>query len=367
MLQKMSVKNFRNFDEWFLFDLSTDKNYEFNSEAISNGIVKHSMVFGQNGSGKSNIGLALLDLTCHLTDNFIMPSLSQNYLNANNGSNIAEFEYVFKFGDCVVEYSYGKSDCETAVYECLKINSIICISIDRRKSQIATFNMEGAKGLKNDLENSNISAIKYLNSNAVLDSNSINDVFIEFIEFVDGMLFFRTLNRQADYSGQNIDSKRLSKAIIESDKLNDFETFLNQAGIECKLKISGSSDNKVIAFDFGEKDIEFSIVASTGTMSLGIFYYWWLRLDTHKLKFAYIDEFDAYYHHELSTLIVEKLTNVDCQTILTTHNTSIMTNDLLRPDCYFVLIDGKQYRLHELVNKDLRKAHNLEKIFKGLK
>ena len=97
MLQKMSVKNFRNFDEWFLFDLSTDKNYEFNSEAISNGIVKHSMVFGQNGSGKSNIGLALLDLTCHLTDNFIMPSLSQNYLNANNGSNIAEFEYVFKF------------------------------------------------------------------------------------------------------------------------------------------------------------------------------------------------------------------------------------------------------------------------------
>lgn len=366
MLLELSVKNFRNFDDWFLFDLSTDKNYEFNSNAISHDIVKHSMVYGLNGSGKSNIGLALLDLTCHLNDSWIMPSLKQNYLNANSGAKLAEFKYKFVFGKNIVEYNYGKSDCSTPVYEDLIINGEYCISIDRRNSPIANFNMIGAENLKTNLESSPISAIKYLNSNAILDSNLINGVFDEFIKFVEGMLFFRTLSRQADFSGQSLDSKKLSHAIINSNKLDDFERFLNSAGIECKLTITGAEGEEKIEFVFDTKTIEFAVVASTGTMSLGIFYYWWLKLNTEDLKFAYIDEFDAYYHHDLSKLIVEKISNVNCQTVLTTHNTSIMSNDLLRPDCYFVLLD-KQYKLHELVNKDLRKAHNLEKIFKGLK
>ena len=106
MLLELSVKNFRNFDDWFLFDLSTDKNYEFNSNAISHDIVKHSMVYGLNGSGKSNIGLALLDLTCHLNDSWIMPSLKQNYLNANSGAKLAEFKYKFVFGKNIVAVSY---------------------------------------------------------------------------------------------------------------------------------------------------------------------------------------------------------------------------------------------------------------------
>ena len=100
-------------------------------------------------------------------------------------------------------------------------------------------------------------------------------------------------------------------------------------------------------------------------MSLGIFYYWWLKLESKSITFAYIDEFDAYYHYSLSKLIVKKLSELDCQTISTTHNLSILSNDLLRPDCYFLMTD-KMRPFYDLVDKDLRKAHNLEKIFKGL-
>ena len=266
-----------------------------------------------------------------------------------------------------VNYHYGKSDVFSTVYEKLFINGKCYVDFDNRKSDMAVINLPGTESLKKDMSNSNISIIKYIRSNAVLDAdNSINDAFNQFTEFVSGMVFFRTLNRYADYHGQTLNSSRLSKAIIEADKLQDFEHFLNDAGIKCNLRTAGVSNEKTIVFHFNGKDIEFSLAASTGTMSLGIFYYWWLKLESGNLTFAYIDEFDAYYHYSLSQLIVRKLSDIKCQTILTTHNLAILSNDLLRPDCYFLIAD-KQYPFYELVDKDLRKAHNLEKIFKGLK
>ena len=367
MLLSLSVKNFRNFKEWFKFDLATDKDYQFNIDAVSEKekIVRHSIVYGQNGGGKSNLGLAVLDLTCHLNDSSIMPSLKSNYLNAHSNSDLAEFVYHFKFDGIIVEYKYGKSDHITTVYEELTINNIKCISIDRRNSDIAIFNMQGTENLKTDLSNSPISVIKYLNSNAVLEHNPINTTFKTFIEFVNGMVFFRTLMKAADYSGQSIDSKRLSQEIIQANKLPDFEQFLNDAGIDCKLKVGGGVHDEVIEFEFENKSMEFSLVASTGTMSLGIFYYWWLKLESGELKFAYVDEFDAYYHFSLSKLIVKKLSSIDCQCVLTTHNTGIMSNDLLRPDCYFEIDSGKIAPLYQLSDRELRKAHNLEKMYRA--
>ena len=50
---------------------------------------------------------------------------------------------------------------------------------------------------------------------------------------------------------------------------------------------------------------------------------------------------------------------------MTTHNTSIMTNDLLRPDCYF-LMNGKGIKsLANCTPKELREAHNIEKMYKA--
>ncbi|NRA85601.1 MAG: ATP-binding protein, partial [Gammaproteobacteria bacterium] len=156
-----------------------------------------------------------------------------------------------------------------------------------------------------------------------------------------------------------------SQEIIRANKLPDFEQFLNEAGIDCKLKVSGIKNDEFIEFEFNSKSIEFSVVASTGTMSLGIFYYWWLKLESGKLQFAYIDEFDAYYHFSLSKLIVKKLSTVDCQCILTTHNTGIMSNELLRPDCYFEINAQKISPLYQLSDRELRKAHNLEKMYRA--
>ena len=56
---------------------------------------------------------------------------------------------------------------------------------------------------------------------------------------------------------------------------------------------------------------------------------------------------------------------VEFQVILTTHNTDLLSNDLLRPDCFFWLRDEKISSLADLTEKEIRKAHNLQKMFKA--
>jgi AAA15 family ATPase/GTPase len=368
MLASLSIKNFRNFSSWYDFSLRSEKHYDFNEKSIINNIVNTSIIYGKNGSGKSNLGLAILDLTSHINDIQVNSSLHQNYLNAklSNGE-LAEFKYIFDFDGEKVEYKYGKYNALSTVYEELFINNELYVKINRRDSDVATIKLKGTESLKKEISNSNISVIKYIKSNSVLDTNNpTNDIFNKFISFVSGMLFFRSFDLSCGYYGQMRENDTISKVIIDADKVEDFEKFLNEAGIKCKLSTKDYPNGERIVFSFDGKDIEFNLAASTGTISLGIFYYWWLKLESNQISFAYIDEFDAYYHYSLSQLIVRKLSEINCQTVLTTHNLTILSNDLLRPDCYFLMAD-KIYPFYKLVDKDLRKAHNLEKIFKGLR
>lgn len=369
MLKKFRVRNFRNFKDWFEFDFATSKNYEFSTISVDNQTVKHGLIYGKNGCGKSNLGIAITDITSHLIDNInVIPSLSENYLNADSYEDLAEFSYLFNFGDINVLYEYGKSEPNSIVYENFYVDNELRVSIDRRVSSNAQFNVLGAEHLKSDLSaNSNISALKYLNANAVLEPDEKeNTAITSFFNFIRGMVFFRTLKDKTESHGQPMTVKRISQAIISSGKLKDFEEFLNESEIKCNLTISGDKGNELIYFDFDNGSLEFSKVASTGTMSLGILYYWLIQLEASELCFAYIDEFDAYYHFELSRAIVKRVNQTNVQTLMTTHNTSLMSNEILRPDCYFEIKDSKQFHFFDLFDKELRRAHNLEKLYRSL-
>lgn len=83
-------------------------------------------------------------------------------------------------------------------------------------------------------------------------------------------------------------------------------------------------------------------------------------------SFVFIDEFDAFYHFDLSMNIIRKLyTITNVQIFTTTHNTDIMSNDLLRPDCYFIINNNKLKSIATSTEKELRKAHNLQKMYKA--
>lgn len=362
MIAKFSVSNFKGFNTNFVFDLQNTNAYEFNKKSIKNGIVNNSLIYGHNGVGKSNLWLALFDILSNLSDlNFTMG----HYLNAYNKADTASFQYVFIFDDNKVIYDYEKTNVTTVVAERISINGNTLAKIDRRVNNKAEINIKGAETLKRELNNPNLSLLRYIKNNTELDKNSENKVLFSFFNFVEGMLFFRSLDRNMAM-GLEIGSGNVLNDIIEKENVKDLENFLNKAGIECTLETVKAMNSETIAFDFEGKMIPFLDIASTGTISLTSFYYWLQRLrENPKVSFLFIDEFDAFYHHELSALVIEELKKTGIQFILSTHNTSVLTNDLLRPDCYFLMNKSSIHSLAKSTAKELREAHNIEKMYKA--
>ena len=59
--------------------------------------------------------------------------------------------------------------------------------------------------------------------------------------------------------------------------------------------------------------------------------------------------------------VLEKMKNT--QVILTSHNTNLLTNRIMRPDCYFILTKDKLTSLANVTSRELREGHNLEKLY----
>ena len=85
----------------------------------------------------------------------------------------------------------------------------------------------------------------------------------------------------------------------------------------------------------------------------------------NEASFVFIDEFDAFYHFKLAFEVCKLLFSLNCQVFTSSHNTYLMTNDLLRPDCNFIVSDNKIKPLSECTDKELRFGHNIEKLFRG--
>ena len=109
MLIKFAVKNFRGFAERIEWDLSQPNNYSFNTYAIKDGVIKNGIIYGPNGSGKTNFSVALFDIVNHLTQKSKKPDDYQNFVFGGDANLLVDFEYTFKFGEPEVRYDYSKA------------------------------------------------------------------------------------------------------------------------------------------------------------------------------------------------------------------------------------------------------------------
>ena len=365
MLIEFKVEGFKNFEKELVFDLSKTRNYNFNENAIKDGIVKTGLIYGINGSGKSNLGSAIFDIILHLTEKEKLINLYSHYLNLSNSNIIAKFYYKFKFEDDILEYEYQKDKPQNLVSEVVKINNKLISEYDYLTNKFK-LNLEGTENLNKNLNGNNISFIKYINNNINPEIDSelfkIKKIIEKFINFVDNMLFFASLDGNF-YQGFKKGTENLHEIILSKGKLKDFENFLKEAGIFYKLIEKKIGKDRRIYCKFKSGEVDFFEIASKGTCSLTLLYSWLIGLD--EVSFVFIDEFDAFYHVNLAKRLVEELLKLNVQAILTTHDITIMTNDLLRPDCYFVLSEGKIKSLPDLTEKELRQAHNLEKMYRA--
>lgn len=166
MLTKFSVKNFRGFPEKIELDLTHPNSYEYNSFAIRDGIIKNGIIYGPNGSGKTNFGLAMFDIVNHLSQKVKRGDYYVNFPYAGKKNDDVEFEYEFRFGDTVVDYSYSKNHQGILMSEAMSVNGEEVFSKVKNIFSIDTKQYPMDANIRKNIAHSanNISIFNYLAS-----------------------------------------------------------------------------------------------------------------------------------------------------------------------------------------------------------
>ena len=369
MLKRFSVKNFKVFEDKVTLDLSSIGNYEFNKECISNGICKTSLLYGKNASGKTSLCFALFDIVEVLTDKYVCHELYKPYKHVLHQDAPTEFEYEFKFGTDEIFYKYSKSDQSTLLSEELIINQkqIFSYKKDLVAQDIAV-NLEGAETLKVSPDKLNISLCRFIKNNALLKNNIENSIFQKFFEFVENMLMICSFDQSCFIGYKKPPKDNLVKKIIENRNFEKLQQFFLEAGFTDKLTYKKNSLGEYNLFiQYDDKCLDFNDAASNGMKALLLIYYYLEnKLNQDKRpSFVCIDNFDAFFSFELSYFIINQLKDCNTQALLTTYNTCNFSNDLLRPDCYFLCSKNKIVDVNNATDKELRRGHNLEKLYRG--
>lgn len=359
MLIKFAVKNFRGFSERIEWNLGNPNNYEFNQFAVKDGVIKNGIVYGPNGAGKSNFGLAIFDIVNHLTQKMKMQDYYENFAFSGNIDSPVKFDYTFRFGKDVVEYSYSKDKSGKLLSETVKLNDKTLLFRNEASIEIQGFQVD-ERIKKLFLQNVNNASI----INFILSAYPLQETMylVRMQKFVDSMLWYKCLDRR-EFIGLESSGSNIEEYIIKNGLVDDYAQFLlDVSGQDFKF-LQPQEYDKMLWCDINGGRVPFQLICSTGTNALELLFYWMQKIK--QATFVFIDEFDAFYHYDLSFKVCKQLFNLSPQLFVSTHNTYLMTNDLLRPDCNFILNENKIKSLSDCTDKELRFGHNIEKLYRG--
>lgn len=360
MIKRFSVKNFKNFHDEVVLDFSNKRDYAFHTDLIKNGLINKILMYGPNNSGKSNFGAAMMDIATHLSDNQKDNPLYSYYINGDYIDEEILFTYEFLFDNQTVSYQYTKDSQRKLLGEELQYNGKVIFKYNYKTSYVSN-EIPEAKNINLSQRNTEISALKFIFNNTLYwpDDSPVKQLFT----FVQNMLWFRSL-RSNEFMGKDPNAGNLHDFVIKNKLVNEFEAFLRTFGQPYSLCTIHDSDRNVLGVKYKNTKARFDAVASTGTLSLWLFFFWMNRKE--KISFVFLDEFDAFYHYEVATNILGYVNKrTDFQSVLTTHTTLLLDNELLRPDCCVILDNGKIKNLSDSTKKIIRIGHNLEKMMLG--
>lgn len=365
MLKKFTVKNYKNFKDEISLDFSKIAGYQFNKDCLSMGLIGKMLIYGRNATGKTNFGRALLDIER------LMYDMSRNgeksvLINADSRDDTAKFIYEFKFGNDEVIYKYSRFANAELCDEELSINGNVIFKCDFKNDK---FDFQGLNIISAETVNTNryliqdndvLSFLRWLINNT---SFSYNSVLIKLSEYVNKMDLITVGNNRIESS--TIDYSKFFEDLKNPVHLQNFEDFLNLMGIECKLVLKELPDGQVELYFDHKKLVPFYSTASSGTLALTNLYQ---KIVSKAVEYSlvYLDEFDAFYHYEMAEKLISffKTKYPKCQFIMTSHNTNLMTNKIMRPDCLFILSSrGTLTALCDATERELREGHNLEKMY----
>lgn len=375
MLKKFTVRNYKNFEKKITIDFSNTAAYQFSTDCIYEGLISKMLIYGRNATGKTNLGRALTDICSTM---FKGPRFMNDgvFLNADSDEKSAVFSYEFDFDGKKVFYEYARiSDLELQweklfiddkkIFECdfefKKFDFTNLKYIDAETANIDRYTQSLEEGEETeDIIEPKLPFLRWLVSNVALKNESI---LIKLSNYVRRMVVISAGNVMKFRPRRMYDG--FFETLENDDRLKDLEDFFNSMGIECRLTLKKLPDGQRELYFSHEKLVPFSETASSGTLALFDLY---RRLipSAWDPSFIYLDEFDAFYHYEMAENVIRffKKKYPKCQIIMTSHNTNLMTNRLMRPDCLFILSrSGTLTALCNATERELREGHNLEKMY----
>lgn len=365
MLKEFRVQGYRGFKDEIVWSFVPAGDYDFAPYAVSEtGLIKSGIVFGKNGSGKSNLGYALFDIINHLADGVEKDKdYYDNFIYANHQDGQVTFTYIFAFDGKELEYRYSKIYKGVLVSEELRLDGALILSLGKDRA-LTLHGFDLSDETKKDIQQGENAAslVKFLSATMFL---SRDHYLFKLKDFVQRMLWCKNLDNRS-YIGTKTPIEDIEDFIVENGLIEEFQHYIKTVSDQDYTLKSVTIGNEHILFCLMDGEmVRFLMIASTGTKALMHFFYWMKQIERQEVSFIYIDEFDAFYHFALSKAVCRELFSLKVQAFLSSHNTALMTNDLLRPDCYFV-IDGKSVKsLPQLTAKDLQWGHNLEKLYRG--
>lgn len=383
MLKKFTLKNYKNFKNELVLDLDKVAGYKFNTDCIKNDTISKSIIYGRNATGKTNLGRAIGDIVDTVIGGIRLYNFSKEKIaNADSDDKIVTFKYEFQFDDKNVIYFYKRNQFDDLEYESLYVDqeqiyeisfeqeAFSVVALDKIEAQtiqidkyLGLIKSKNEKGEIDEEEGEQIPFLRYLLTNGAIVPNS---VLYKLEEYVKKMRFYSVV-QQGNFMRRSKMVVSFTDYLGEREHLKHFENFLNAMGVECELITYKSIDGHFELFFHHKTPIPFYENASSGTLALTNFYMRYVAINRDP-SFIYMDEFDAFYHYEMSERLVKyfKEKYPETQVLMTTHNTNLMSNHLMRPDCVFILSrDGKITALCDATERELREGHNLEKLYIG--
>lgn len=333
------------------------------------------LIYGRNATGKTNLGKAFMDISMLMSGRTRFIS-DEVFLNADSIEETAAFSYTFQFEGREVIYNYSRISNQELRKEQLVIEGTEIFKCDFFSGEYEFTNLEYIEAETANVERylqsfevseeteevieTKLPFLRWLVSNVALKSDS---VLLQLMDYVRRMSMLTVGSALLHFPRRMNDS--FYELLENSERLRDLEESLNVMGIECRLVLKKLPDGQRELYFAHEKLIPFFANASSGTLAL-VTLYRRLVSRVRESSLLYLDEFDAFYHYEMAENLVRFFKNKypKCQIIMTSHNTNLMTNRLMRPDCLFIL--SRMGTLTSLCNatpRELREGHNLEKMY----
>lgn len=373
MLKAFTLRNYKNFKDEITIDFENIRDYSFQTNCISDGIIRKMLICGRNATGKTHLGKALLDIKDVLCGTFECP-YDPFLLNTDSDEKTAFFEYRFQFGDTELCYEYLK-EYRGLNYEKLEINGISIFECDFEKGKYdfdhlndihaetanTEYYLEYVKSC-DDIPGSRFPFLKWLFDHMAFEEHSI---LLKLADYVDGMIRITADNREFSLLSNEAEEQKFYQLLDKDHNLQVFEKFLNAMGIKCQLKLKRMLNRQRNLYFVYDRMIPFLENTSSGILMLTELYYRILSNDEN-VSFLYLDGIDSFFHYEAAEkmLLFLKETYPKCQIILTSHNTRLLTNKLMRPDCLFILSGkGILTSFCNATQRELKEEHNLEKMY----